>query len=253
MVGEPCRATLIEASKDAEPRARVAAIEGLTSFKLDPAVETILRATWANKAEAYGARRAALQGLVKGKAKDVDELIATAMKETAGRHTLARSALQAILDEGGQKAREAAVLYSRPGQPSALRSATVQALAKQAKDDPQAEKLLIAMVDDPIANVQRSAMFALLNGGFTSALPKLEQQLPKVRGRAKQMLEAQIEGLKNSKKAPVVAPDSTAKEAADLERQAADLELQVKELRNKAEALKLKAERARLGASKPAS
>jgi aminopeptidase N len=251
--GEPSRATLLEAAKDSEPRVRVAAIRGLSVLKYDPALEPIFRATWANKAEPYGARRAALSALTRGKVKDTDELIASALKDPSSRNQIATTALQAVLDQGGQKAREAAVLYSRPGQPSALRSTAVQALAKQAKDDPQAEKLLIALVDDPVSNVQRSAIFALASGGFTSALPKLEQQLPKVRGRAKQMLEAQIERLKDSKKAPAIAPDSTAKEAADLERQAADLELQVKELRNKAEALKLKAERAKLGTPKPAS
>jgi aminopeptidase N len=253
MSGEPCRAALIEAAKDAEPRVRVAAMAHLSLLKPDPAIEAIQRATWVNKAESYRARGTALRALAKAKVKDADELIASALKEPSKNQVLARSALQAVLDEGGQKAREASVLYSRPGQHSALRSVAVQALARQAKDDPQVEKLLIALADDPIPNVQRSVLFALGSGGFVSALPKLEAQLPKARGRMKQMLEAQIEQLKNSKKAPVVAPDSTAKETADLERQAADLELQAKELRNKAEALKLKAERAKLATSKPAS
>jgi aminopeptidase N len=252
-VGEPCRVVLMEASKDAEARVRVAAIAGLAALKLDPAIEATLRATWANKAEAYGARREALQALARAKVKDADELIATALKEPSSRFTLARAALQVVLDEGGQKAREAAVIYSRPGQPATLRSTAVQALSKQAKEDSQAEKLLVALVDDPIPNVRNGAMFALSSGGFTSALPKLEQELPKVRGRARQMLESQIEGLKNSKKPPAIATDSGVKEIADLERQAADLELQVRELRNRAEALKIKAERAKLAMPRPAS
>ncbi len=251
-VGEPCRGPLMEAARDPEPRVRVAAIRGLAALKLDPVIEPIFRATWANKAEPYGARQSALQALVKAKVKDSDELVASALKDPTNRHSLARAALQVVLDKGGQKAREAAVLYSRPGQPSALRSAAVQALARQAKDDPQAEKLLISLVDDPVPNVQRSVLFALANGGFTSALPKLEEQLPKVHGPARQLLEVQIERLKNSKKPPVVAADPGLKESADLERQAADLELQAKELRNRAEALKLKAERAKLATGKPA-
>ena len=74
------------------------------------------------------------------------------------------------------------MLYSRPGQPSQLRAAAVQALSKQAKDDPQAEKLLIALVDDPVQSVRTSAMFAVTSGGFTSAVPALERQLPKING-----------------------------------------------------------------------
>ena len=60
-----------------------------------------------------------LQALARAKVKDADELIASALNgHRAGRHTiLARTALQVVLDEGGRKSREAAVLYSRPGQP----------------------------------------------------------------------------------------------------------------------------------------
>jgi aminopeptidase N len=251
--GEPCRAALMEAAKDPEPRVRSAAIGGLASLKFDPALEPTLRAAWTNKGESYGARRSALQALAKGKVKDADDLVASALKDPAGRHSLARVALQAVLDEGGQKSREAAVLYSRPGQPSALRTAAVQALAKLAKDDPQAEKLLIALVDDPLPNVQRSAMFALVSNKVMAALPKLEEQSKKVEGPMRAVLQAQIEQLKAGQKPPAVAADTTAKEAAELERQAADLELQSKELRNKAEALKLKAERAKLAAPKTGS
>jgi ABC-type phosphate transport system auxiliary subunit len=107
------------------------------------------------------------------------------------------------------------------------------------------------LLDDPEQRIQTSVMFALTSGGFTSALPKLEQQVAKIRGRARQMLVAQIEAMKNKKKDPVIATDTSAKEAGDLERQAADLELQAKELRNRAEALKLKAERSKLSTSKP--
>jgi aminopeptidase N len=251
IVGDPCRAALLEATKDGEARVRLAAIAGLAVLKLDPATEATFRATWANKAESYGARGAAFRALVKAKVKDADELVASALKEPSERHLLARTALQSVLDGGGQKAREAAVIYSRPGQPSPLRVAAVQALSRQAKDDPQAEKLLVSLIDDPEQRVQTSAMFALTSGGFTSALPELERQVAKVRGRARQMLVTQIDELKNKKKGPVIATDTSAKEAGDLERQAADLELQAKELRNRAEALKLKAERSRLSTSRP--
>jgi hypothetical protein len=184
---------------------------------------------------------------------DADELIASALKDPSHRYSLARSALQTILDQGGQKAREAAVLYSRPGQPSQLRAAAVRALSKQAKDDPQAEKFLIALVDDPVQSVRTSAMFAVTSGGFTAAVPALERQLPKINGPMRQLLKAQIQNLKNGTKTDMVASGSRANEPADLEHQAADLELQAKELRNRAEALKLKAERAKLATSKPTS
>ena len=250
-VGEPCRAALLEAAKDPEPRVRLAAISGLAPLKLDPTLEAIFRATRTNKAETYGARRFALQGLVQGKVKDAEELIGSALKDTSNNHSLAKGALQVVLDRGGQTAREAAVLYSRPGQPSTLREAAAEGLARQAKDDPQAEKLLIELLDDSSREVQRNALSGLVSGGFTSALPKLEQRLAKARGRTRQALETRLEELKNQKKGSVVTVETNVKEAGDLERQALDLELQAKDLRNRAEALKIKAERAKQASPKP--
>ena len=52
---------MLKAAKDAEPRVRVAALDGLAALKLDAVTEAIFRATSAKKGEAYGARRAALQ------------------------------------------------------------------------------------------------------------------------------------------------------------------------------------------------
>jgi aminopeptidase N len=251
-VGEPARAALIEASKDAEPRVKVAAIRGLSALKYDPALEPMFRTVFASKTEPYGARRSAFQSLAKGKVKDEDELIASTLKDPSNRHEFAATALRVVLGGGGPKAREAAVLYSRPGQPPALRNAAIQALATQAKDDAQVEKLLIALIDDPMPNVRRTAMFAVVNGGFTSALPKLEEQVKKVEGPARAMLQGQIDRLKADKKPAAPPVDNSAREAADLERQAADLDLQAKELRNRAEGLKLKAERTKLAAPKPA-
>ena len=86
--------------------------------------------SWLNPSSASSSagHKSGASGHNSAKVKDRDELIASALKETASDHSLARVALQVILDEGGQKAREAAVLYSRPGQPSLLRQAAIQAL-----------------------------------------------------------------------------------------------------------------------------
>ena len=251
-VGEAARPALLEASKDPESRVRAAAISGLTALKLDPALEATARAIWSSPTEPYSARAAALRALVGAKVKDADDLIAQALKDPSNGHSLASAGLDALLNQGGQPAREAAVLYSRTGQPMTLRFPAIQALGRQAKDDPRAEKFLVALLDDPAPRVRNIAANAVAAGGFTSALPKLEQQLARLTGRARQQLEPRIEELKK-KTAPTAAPsDASLKEATDLDHQAATLDLQAKELRNRAEALRIKAEKAKQAAPTPA-
>ena len=256
--GEPCRAALLLAAKDADARVKDAAVAGLAALKLDAPLEALDRAIWASKTEPYRARRAAFDALVQGKVKDADELIEAALHDPTNNHSFARSALGIVLNQGGQKAREAAVLFSRPGQPAALRAAAIPTLAKEAKEDPQAEKYLVALLDDPSSRIRNAAGSALASGGFTAALPKLEQLVAKLTGRARQQLEPQVEQLKRKKEPATTttsaAADASTKEAADLDRQAADLELQAKDLRNRAEAARIKAERAKqTPAPKPAA
>ena len=251
-VGEPVRPALIEAARDPAAPVKVEAVQGLAALPLDPALEAIERAIWTSKAEPYGARRAALEGLLRGKVKDADELIDGALKDPSNNYSLARAALEVVLDQGGQKSREAAVIYSRPGQPMSLRGPAIQALARQAKEDPRSEQLLVGLLDDPSPRIQNAASNALATGGFTAALPRLEQQLAKLTGRARQQLEPRIEELKQ-KQAAATPSDTSAKEAGDLERQASDFDLQAKELRNRAEAIRIKAEKARQATPKPSS
>lgn len=249
-LGEPARVTLEAAAKDSEARVRVAALGGLASVKLDPPLEAVYRATFANKSEANGARSAAFRALTQGKVKDSDDLVKSALKETSNNYRLAWSALQTVLNRGGQEAREAAVIYSRSGQPTPLRREAIRALSRQAKDDPQAEKLLVGLLDDPAEEVQYLAANSLVSGGFTAALPRLEQLLARTPGPSRPALEARVNELKSKGKVSPFEPDVSTKEASDLERQAASLELQARDLRNKAEAIKIKAEKAKQATSK---
>jgi aminopeptidase N len=246
-LGEPGRPALLEAAKDADAKVRVAAITGLARLKFDPALETLFRAVFANTGEARGARREALSSLIKAKVKDADELIATGLKDSAGNHALARTALQALLDQGGGKAREAAVIYSRAGQPQALRNVAVGKLATLAKDDPALESLLLDLLDDDAdSRFQTTLIFTVAGSGLTSALPKLEKLVGKVNGPIRARLQSQIDELKKQTVAAKPAADANAEQVAELERQARELELQAKELRNRAEGIKLQLERASL-------
>ena len=98
---EAFRAALLEAAGDPEARVRVAAIDGLARLKHDDATEAILRAAWNNPKEAYGARRAALRGLVAWKVEDAPKLLDAALKIPADRHTIAATALEILLETPG--------------------------------------------------------------------------------------------------------------------------------------------------------
>ena len=105
----------------------MAAIDGLAKLKRDDATEALFRAAWNNPKEAYGARKAALRGLVAWKVKDADQLLDEALKIPADHHSIAATALELLLQTPGPKARELAALYSQYGQPRALRSEAVGA------------------------------------------------------------------------------------------------------------------------------
>ena len=124
---ETSRAALLEAAENSEAKIRVAALEGLAKLGPDSACERVLCAAWTNPKEAYGARRAALRGLVAWKVNDSEHLVDGALKITADHHSIAATALGLILQTPGPKARELAALYSQYGQPRALRAEAVGA------------------------------------------------------------------------------------------------------------------------------
>ena len=118
---------MLEAAKNSEAKIRVAALEGLAKLKHDGATEALFRAAWANPKEAYGARKAALRGLVAWKVKDADQLLDEALKIPADRHSIAATALELLLETTRSQGPALAALYSRYGQPRALRSTAVGA------------------------------------------------------------------------------------------------------------------------------
>ncbi len=247
---EAFRHALQEAAKDHEPRVRVAGIRGLAALKQDVQSEAILRAAWSNPKESYGARTTALRTLVRWKVKDADELLGSALKNPAGKHRLAATALEIHLEQAGPEARELAALYTPYGQPHELRSTALNALERLAKDDPALQDLIIPMIDDPDRTVRTRAWRLAGSLKVKKALDALEARLSKESSGStgfvgfgafpsRQVLENAIKELKgagaSSSKAP--AADSS-KPLSDLEKQAETLEKMAKELRQKIEALK---------------
>jgi aminopeptidase N len=241
------RSALMDAARAPDARPRVSAIGGLAKLSRDDAAEALLRAAWTNHKEAYGARRAALRGLAAWKVKDSDRLLADGLANSVDHHALAATALEILLQSPGAKARELAVLYSKYGQPHALRSSAVDAFPRLAKDDPTLQDVLVDLADDSDRFLRLRAWDAVKELRIRKALPVLEARLAKDRGdfggSMRRVLESAISVLKEN---PTEAKDASgptalqAKTIAELESQAADLELKSKELRTKIAALKPK-------------
>ena len=199
---ETSRAALLEAAANPEAKVRVAAIEGLAKLKRDDATEVVFRAAWNNPKEAYGARKAALRGLVAWKVKDADQLLDEALKIPADRHSIAATALELLLQTPGPKARELAALYSQYGQPRALRSEAVGAFGRLAKDDESLQDIVVTLVDDPDRSVRFRAWGVVRELKLKKAVPALKARVGLesigFSGFAQRMLEETLEALKES-------------------------------------------------------
>jgi aminopeptidase N len=256
---ESLRADLVDAARDPEARIRVAAISGLARLKKDDVSETILRAAWSNPREAYGARKAALRGLVGWKVKDAESLLADGLKNTADNHSIAAASLQLMLEKPGALARELAAIHTRYGQPGSLRSTAIGAFSQLAKDDPALQDILVDLVDDADRSVRFQAWTAVRDLRLKKALPRLRARLASesrgFSGFTRRILEQAIDTLKqpagqSQGDHPAVADD--ARSIAELEGQAVDLEKKSQELRSRIAALKLKAEKAAVDPRAPA-
>jgi len=234
---EAYRPALMEAVKDPAARVRVQAVRGLAKLPRDDASEAVLRAAWADSKEAYNARREALKGLVGWKVKDADDLLAAGLKRPDGKHTLAATALELLLEQSGSKPRELAALYSKHGQPAALRAGALGAFDRLAKDDDALQDLIVGMVDDPDQRVRQSAWRLAHALKIGKALPVLQQRLKSesfgFNAHAREVLQAAVDDLKAQTPAPATPTPLEA-----LEKQANDLQRQAEELRKTIEALK---------------
>jgi aminopeptidase N len=256
------RAALVEAARSPEARVRVAAIRGLGRLKRDDPAEAILRQALSNPKEAYGSRTAALQALARWKVKDSKELLTRTLKDPIGKHRLASTALEVLIQETSPEARELAATYVRRGQPPALRSAVIDAFERLAKDDPALQDLIIPMIDDPDRQLRFDAWRLAGSFKLKKALPALEARLASEGGTSegfvgfgafspRSILENSVRAIKEpagtaGTSAPPTrqaGPAPASSPIADLEKQAEDLETRARELRKRIEALKPAASR----------
>jgi aminopeptidase N len=227
----------MEAVKDPAARVRIAAVRGLARLPRDDAAEAVLRAVWADSKEAYNARREALRGLVGWKVNDADDLLASGLKLPDGKHTLAATALEMLLEKTGSKSRELAALYSKQGQPAPLRASALGAFDRLAKDDDALQDLVVSMVDDPDQYVRVRAWRLAHSLKIGKALPVLKSRLESesfgFNAHSRDVLKSAVDAL--SKQLPNADP---ANPLEALQKQAAELMRQAQELRKTIDALK---------------
>jgi aminopeptidase N len=237
---EAFRSALLDAARDSEARVRVAAIRGLAKLGRDDTTESILRAAWSDPKGAYGARRAALRGLVAWKVEDAPAVLDSALRLSADDHRIAATALEVLLETPGSKARELAALYSRYGQPAALRSAAVRSLSRLAKDDPALQDILVSLVDDTDSSVRFSVWEAVRELKIARAVPKLKARLERERGGFNGFLHRRLQEIIDAlgESASPGSLTEPTRDVAALEAQAVELEGRARDLRNRIASLK---------------
>jgi hypothetical protein len=181
--------------------------------------------------------------------KDAPELLAQALKITAGDHTIAAVALELSLATPNAKARELAVLYAKFGQPPVLRSSAIGAFGQLAKDDPTLHDMLVELSNDPDRSVRQEAWMMVRQLKVKKAIPVLEERLRGEHlgfgGIAREMLEATINELKGQGSTPkgTLTAGAAATTIAELEKQVAELQKKSKELASQIADLKQKGNR----------
>jgi HEAT repeat protein len=184
-----------------------------------------------------------LKGLVAWKVEDAPKLLDAALKIPAHRHTIAITALDALLETPDSRARELAALYSRYGQPTALRITAVGTFPRLARNDPALQDLLVNLIDDPDASVRQRAISAVRDLKLTRALPVLRARLGRessgFSAGPRRRLQEAIDALQGTESTAVAAgADDPAKSIAELEAQAAELEVKARDLRGRITELK---------------
>ncbi|AMV40654.1 M1 family aminopeptidase [Planctomyces sp. SH-PL62] len=245
---EANRATLVSAAESPEARVRAAAVRGLAALPRDDASEALLREVWNDPEAPYGARRAALRGLVTWKVADAEKLADAALDLVDGRHVLAATALGLALEQPGARARELAAAYLAPGRPPRLRYAALQAMESLAKDDAGLQDLIVPLAEDADRGIRTRAWGLIRTHRIQKALPVLENRLKiedfGFNAGARNILEAALKALKEAGPEAVKAPTPPAAAAApapapepwaEIQKQVDELERQLRELRKKIE------------------
>ncbi len=171
------------------------------------------------------------------------------MKLPADHHRIAATALEILLETPGSKARELAALYSRYGQPSALRSAAVRSLVHLAKDDSVLQDIVVSLVDDTDSSLRFWVWEAVRELKIARAVPMLKARLQResvgFNGFLHRRLQEIIDALGEPASpggASVAGSGSgaaaPARDVAALEAQAAELEVRARDLRNRIASLK---------------
>jgi hypothetical protein len=167
----------------------------------------------------------------------------------ADHHRIAAMALGILLETPGSKARELAAIYSRHGQPSALRAAAVRSLSRLAKDDPALQDIVVSLVDDPDRSLRFWTLQAVRELKITRAVPMLKAHLERESNGFSAFMRRQLQEaidalgkLESSGGTSTTAaggnPADASRGVAELEAQAVELEQKARDLRSRITALK---------------
>lgn len=166
------RAGLLEAVKDKEARIRREAIKGLAAFKDEKLADLFINTikndpsyfTIAESAKALGQTGSPL----------AYEVLAATIKQESWQGSVRAGAIAGLAALKDARAIEIGLKYALPGNPAAVRVASVDLLSQVGKGNDKAYELIVAALKDPSLQIRFTAVQALGLLGDARAIPALE-------------------------------------------------------------------------------
>jgi aminopeptidase N len=166
------RAGLLEAVKDKDARIRREAIKGLAAFK-DEKLADVFISTIKNDPSYFTIAEAA-KALGQTGSPRAFEVLADTLKLESWQGTVRAGAITGLAALKDARAIDIGLKYALPGNPPAVRGASIELLSQVGKGNDKAYELIVAALRDPSLQIRFAAVQALGMLGDARAIPALE-------------------------------------------------------------------------------
>ncbi len=164
---------LIRALNVKNPKVRRGVVEALGNFD-DPIASAKLKSVFVSD-KSYFVRAEAIRSIARFQKPDLMAWIKRALNTTSWNDTIRSQAVSVLAQVPTPEAQELMRKYVRYGQQPSTRGAALQAIAKQAKNDPKFLQDLYDLTEDKFTRIKHAAVNALGNLRLPQTTPILEK------------------------------------------------------------------------------